>query len=260
EVTYAQIPVRATILQQMVDNFQNRVRDRNTGTLIASPCRQTSEAGSQIGVLGVACRLRGQHQGAPQPTVTFRDPTAPSLTRALIVARADSCPGTQMPVAGKHLHVHSHLGYDRLRPRPVDTRNLIQLLDLLVVGLAQLRDPLVQALNQLFQSLEVVQLQTECKAWCSLRWPRSARRSWGILRRNLPRARSASFSVSCSPAISRSRMSRPETPRISVATDPSLILASSSTLWIRLATRVCSSANCVRSRVRSRRSRCQRAG
>src|SRR5262249_16675833 len=90
EVTYAQIPVRATILQQMVDNFQNRVRDRNTGTLIASPCRQTSEAGSQIGVLGVACRLRCQHQSAPQPTVTFRDRTAPSLTRALIVGRADS--------------------------------------------------------------------------------------------------------------------------------------------------------------------------
>ena len=101
EVTYGQIPVRATILQQMVDNFQNRVRDRNTGTLIASPCRQTSEAGSQIGVLGVACRLRCQHQSAPQPTVTFRDPTAPSLTRALIVARADPRPGTPMPVAGK---------------------------------------------------------------------------------------------------------------------------------------------------------------
>src|SRR6516225_12348911 len=39
-------------------------------------------------------------------------------------------------------------------------------------------------------------------------------------------------------------MARPDNPRMSVATDPSLILASSKTLWRRLATRVCSACNC----------------
>src|SRR5262249_21736817 len=107
--------------------------------------------------------LSGQHQSAPQPTVTLGDATASSLTRTLIVARTDSRPGTQMALAGKHLHVHPHLRQDRLRPRLVNTRNRVQLLDLLAVRLAQLGDPLVQALAEFLQPLEVVQVQPKCK-------------------------------------------------------------------------------------------------
>ena len=55
-------------------------------------------------------------------------------------------------------------------------------------------------------------------------------------------------------------MARPDTPSTSLATEPSLMLASSSTFWIRLATAVCSLTNCVRCRVRSRSSRCHAGG
>jgi len=65
-----------------------------------------------------------------------------------------------MPLGGKHLHVHPHLCHDRLRPHLVNARNLIQLIDLLAVRLAQLGDPLVQALDEFLQPLEVVQSAT----------------------------------------------------------------------------------------------------
>ena len=50
-------------------------------------------------------------------------------------------------------------------------------------------------------------------------------------------------------------MSRPETPSTSVATPASLMLASSSTFWMRLTAADRSWINCVRCRVRSRSSR-----
>ena len=55
-------------------------------------------------------------------------------------------------------------------------------------------------------------------------------------------------------------MARPDTPRMSVATAASLMLASSSTVCTRVATRVRSSATTARSRGRSRSSRCGRSG
>ena len=93
------------------------------------------------------------------------------------------------------------------------------------------------------------------KRWWSVTRPCNATRSSGIFSRRRLRARSASFAGSVSPAISASSMSRPETPSTSVATPASLMLASSSTFWMRLAAADRSWINCVRCRVRSRNSR-----
>jgi len=68
----------------------------------------------------------------------------------------------------------------------------------------------------------------------------------GILPRSRPSAKSAILSVSSSPRNKARNIARPDLPNTSEATAPNLMLASSSSLWMRLATRVCSPANCAR--------------
>jgi hypothetical protein len=67
-------------------------------------------------------------------------------------------------------------------------------------------------------------------------------------------------SASVVPWTSASSMARPETPRMSVATDADVTPASSSTLWRRFAARVRSWINDFRWRVRSRSSRIDAGG
>ena len=62
-------------------------------------------------------------------------------------------------------------------------------------------------------------------AWWTPKLPVNARTSWGIFGRIRPLASSASATASSSPAISAASIARPETPRMSVATDDSLIPA-----------------------------------
>src|SRR5215204_1830607 len=69
--------------------------------------------------------------------------------------------------------------------------------------------------------------------WCSPKRPRSAWRSWGSFLRSLPLANSARTWGSRSPATKASSIARPETPRTSVATESSLMPASSRVFWIR---------------------------
>jgi len=58
--------------------------------------------------------------------------------------------------------------------------------------------------------------------------------------------------LSCSPFTIASSIAAPEAPNVSVATEASLILASSNTFWMRLAMRLISCARLARYRVRSR--------
>ena len=74
-------------------------------------------------------------------------------------------------------------------------------------------------------------------AWSGVEAALQRLASAGILVRSLPLARSASTSGSVVPATSASSIARPETPRMSVATQSSLIPVSSSALCSRLASR-----------------------
>ena len=83
-------------------------------------------------------------------------------------------------------------------------------------------------------------------AWCSPKLPVNAATSCGIFGRILALAISASTCASRSPSINAASIARPETPRMSVATDDSLIPASSSSFSNRCASRVRSVASVVR--------------
>ncbi len=93
------------------------------------------------------------------------------------------------------------------------------------------------------------------KRWWSVMRPCKARFSSGILPRNCFLASSASVSGSSQPATIAPSMARPETPSTSLATLASLMLASSSTLWMRLTTAARSRISSVRCRVKSRSAR-----
>ena len=61
EVASSQILVRALILQHVVDNLQNRMSNRNTGSLLASSGCQASETGTQKAIFCMASRLSRQY-------------------------------------------------------------------------------------------------------------------------------------------------------------------------------------------------------
>ena len=74
-------------------------------------------------------------------------------------------------------------------------------------------------------------------AWWEEKRPVSALRSSGSFRLSLPRASSARASGSFLPSQSSASIARPEAPSTRVATDASLMLASSSSFCRRLASR-----------------------
>src|SRR6266508_1602178 len=73
-------------------------------------------------------------------------------------------------------------------------------------------------------------ISPEMSAWWLPKWPSSASRSAGSLRRSAPLASSARTAGSWVPVISASSIARPDTPRTRLATEESLMPASSSTL------------------------------
>ena len=97
-------------------------------------------------------------------------------------------------------------------------------------------------------------------AWWGSKRPSSASRKAGILARSLPRASSANTLGSVVPRHSASSMSRPDLPRMSLATQSSLIPVSSSALCSRLASRWRSWICVLRYRVRVLSARCGLGG
>src|SRR5215471_12461828 len=106
EVASPQIVVGRTLLEHVVDDLQNRMADSDTSALLAPSRRQTPEARGQEAVFGMTGRLSCQHQRTSQPAIAFGGSATPSLAGTLVVARGHPCPQAQVPLGGKHLHVH----------------------------------------------------------------------------------------------------------------------------------------------------------
>ena len=83
----------------------------------------------------------------------------------------------------------------------------------------------------------LARIEDTSRAWWLLKRPSNASRSAGILARSLPRASSASTSGSRVPRTRALSMSRPDLPKISVATEESFTPASWRTLSRRWASR-----------------------
>src|SRR6266851_1159489 len=177
------------------------------------------------------------------------------LAGALIVAGTERRPTGQVSVARETAHVHAELGYKHLGRALIDPGDRVQLHQVLGEWGEPALDFLAHHTDRFLQIIHVGQQLMTRNAWCGRKRPASAWRKAGSFLRNLPRARSASTSGSVVPCTSASSIARPDTPRMLVATDASLIPASCSSLCRRLAARVRSWISTRRCRVRSRSSR-----
>src|SRR5947209_12444824 len=99
----------------MVDRPEHRVRHRHVGFLVPAMPHHASVPGPQRTVLGADRRPGGFDEGHPQPPVAFPGLPRLMLPRALVVARTDSRPTGQMPIARETAHIHPELGADHVR-------------------------------------------------------------------------------------------------------------------------------------------------
>src|SRR5262249_50318444 len=141
----------------------------------------------------------------------------------LVVAGALAGPAGQVPVAGEDAHVGADLGDDCFGGALLNAGDRAKRLDRRGERAGLLLDHLGEPPDLLVEEVEVGENRgDDSPCWGSKR-PSSASLSAGIFVRSLPRASSASSSGSVVPWQSASRIARPETPRMSVATQSSLI-------------------------------------
>jgi hypothetical protein len=136
---------------------------------------------------------------------------------------------------GEDGHVEADLGEDVLGGAGLDPVQGAQKLNGRRERAQLLLDRLREPLDLLVEEVEVGEDRSTSSACSGSKRPSSASLSAGIFLRSLPRARSASTSGSVVPRTSASSIARPETPRMSVATQSSLIPVSSSVLCSRCA-------------------------
>ena len=185
---------------------------------------------------------------------------------------ADSSLPGQMPVQDarcpargrKLVHVNANFHSDILDRRNVNHPGRIQLLLQLLVNKRdhQFLDPRCELGDLLIEMIQMAEQLLEHETMMGGRnLPCKASSNCGIFERMRRRAQTAPTWPRL-PRLpqARSRISRPETPKMSLATTPSLMLASSRSLWMRLAARVRSPSSWARCRVKSRNSRCTRDG
>src|SRR5665811_2213734 len=202
----------------MPGRCQDGVFDGDQGLELADAAGQAPVAGAQEGgVLGAVGCHRGNTEGAGEPVVAVSGVCGFVSFTGLVESRGDPGPGGEVPGGGEATHVCSGFGDDYFGDVSSDTR-------------ASRRSRCIRHRN----------------AWCCPKRPTSAWVSALILVRIRPLAIWARTCGSRSPAISASSIARPDTPRMSVATEEILIPASSSSFSSRAASRVCSRDNVVR--------------
>src|SRR5207244_2266351 len=118
----------------------------------------------EVGVFGVAGRLRRFGQGSAEPHVTFAGLTALALAGALVVARTDAYPGCEVRRTGKACDVSPDLGQNDLDRAQAHARDPIESLDLVLKRAQPLGDLLAQLIDQLVQPVKVSELVCDQEA------------------------------------------------------------------------------------------------
>ena len=182
----------------------------------------------QIGILGVRRSPTRFHQGCFQPRIAAPRATASRLASAFPVARAHRCPRCQMRRSRKLAHIGANLSDDHLGRPAVHPRDALQLSHLLDKRGAQFLNLGVQPGNSLVQMAYLPELFLQQPTMVVADYASKRLLQRNNLARNRPRASSASFLASLSPAASLSSIDRPLTPSTSVATLANLMLQLSS--------------------------------
>src|SRR5579884_1670859 len=235
EIVRTKFVVATLVADQMEPDYQDIVRHGDDGSLLTSPGGNAVVLGGKICPLTSGRTPTNLTQHASDPRITFARLPRPSLASTLVTPWTHSGPGGQMLFGGKGLQPRSQFGDQAPSGHFVDARNRDPLLNFFLKGAHLLRDASFQ-----FGNLP------SRKRWCSVTRPRKASRRAGSFARSRQRAISANRSGSSSPRTIASRIARPEIPKISVTTEASFRLASSSTFSIRFTTRARSPSSVAR--------------
>jgi hypothetical protein len=126
EVVIAQLLIGHALVQDVVGDYQDRMRHGHGGLARPPATPQAVVLGAQVGALGPAGRLGDLAQAATQPLGALAGPPRPMLAGRLVVARAHPCPGGQVRRGGELAHVRADLGQDHLGGAPVDPGDGVQ--------------------------------------------------------------------------------------------------------------------------------------
>jgi len=191
--------------------------------------------GLEIAAFGTGGGQRGFFEGDPEEFAALAALSGAVPAGGLVVARAASRPGREMPGGGEDRHVGADLSDHRLSGAGGDAGDGGGQRDGRLPGRAQFGlDRLRQFGDVLIEEVQVREDRADDQRVMGLKAALQGLSERGQLLRNTPPARTSGSVV---PATSASSIARPETPRMSVATQSSLIPVSSSALRSRLASR-----------------------
>jgi hypothetical protein len=153
EVRGTEVLVGNAALEDVPYRHQGTVSDRK-GRLLgtAPPCHSRVEAG-EVGTVGARCRPGRLDQGTTEPLVALASLPGFALPGALVVARTQGGPRSEMRRGGETVHLHSDLGDDYLGRSATDPGDGLEQISLLCERAEVLVGTSLSAINVLLIQL-----------------------------------------------------------------------------------------------------------
>src|SRR5918992_2542989 len=126
EVVGAEVPVLRPGGQQVVDDRQQAVGDRDRRLLLAEAAGQPAVLGRRVAAARAGGGQGAFDQGRPQVRIALARPAAEALPGALVVAGAQAGPGGAVARGREVAEVRAQLGRDDLGRPPADARDRVQ--------------------------------------------------------------------------------------------------------------------------------------
>ena len=241
EVIGAEILVPSAVPEHVVDRGQHRSGTQRL--LGATAAAQAIELGLEIAALLAGCGPGALDEHGLEPRGAFAQAGGPALARALVIARTKPGPGQQMGRARKAAHITPDLRQNHPRRQGADARNGDQQADHgLNRGLTGFDrrvhpgdhrvDLPIDPLGGRRQGIDLPKVKPQQETMV-IRHPPPQRLAQLIARRLEPPIGKLGQDARIG-LTGASIIARPLTPRMSVITQSSLMLASSSVFWTRL--------------------------
>jgi hypothetical protein len=161
EVRDAELMVGLAAGEDVVDDDQDRVPERDERPLLAAPGGDAAILGGQVGILGLAGDVGDRDQRLAQRLVALARLAAQPLAAALGVAGAHPRPGGAVPGVREAAEIRPQFGQQDLRRARADARDRVEQLDRRQVFPQALGDLGAHPLHHLFAVVEMAQVLGE---------------------------------------------------------------------------------------------------
>ena len=237
EVVAAGVVVGLAGLEHVPGGGEDGVADGDAGATVAAAGLEASVLGGEVGVVAVGGGERGFQEGGAEPLGAFAGVCGAAFASRFVVAGAEAGPADEMPAVGKTVMSVPISAMITSAVRCL-TPGIVQSSRAAVAKGASCSSTASESRSICSSRKSMWARIADTTSACSeLKRPSSASCNAGIFCLSLPLARPARTTGSVVPRQSASSIALPETPRMSVATQSSLIPVSSRILCSRLASR-----------------------